>query len=199
MFLPMEELIRLIAEGKTPTRYLFAIVPPRDIAAQIVDLEKDLCLPGRRILPEHLHLTLLLSPDLPDRAPGLASRYIDALEGLALPACLVRLNQLSGRDGWAGLRCDAPLIDVIALRDIVAGRLRRRGLPTRSSHSFTPHVTLAHRSSFTGRQRLPELSWLASELALIESSIGQTRHCVLQSWTLGTAPRREQYQLALAG
>ena len=195
----MGNLIRLIAEGKTPTRYFFAILPPREVVAKIIDLEKRLWLPGRRILPEHLHLTLLLSPDFPDREPRLATRYIDALEGLPLSACLVRLNQLSGRDGWAGLRSDVPLLDVVALRDMIAGRLRQHGLPTRPSHSFTPHVTLAHRSSFAGRQNVPELSWLANELVLIESSIGQTRHRVLRRWTLGALPRREQYQLALAG
>lgn len=195
----MDDLRRLIAEGKTPTRYFFAILPPRDLVARIIKLEQDLWLPGRRILPEHLHLTLLLSPDFEDRENGLASRYIDAIDGLALPSCRVRLNQLAGRNGWAGLECDVPLVDVETLRDVIAGRLRRCGLPVRPKHRFTPHVTLAHRSNFVGRQRVPELDWLAHELVLIESSIGQTRHRLLQRWTLGALPRREQYQLALAG
>ena len=77
------------------------------------------------------------------------------------------------------------------LHDQLVIGCRASGVHRRKNSRFSPHVTLGYHPRATRNEVIAPIGWHASELMLIDSHVGQTRHEVLGCWPLAGDPPRQ--------
>jgi 2'-5' RNA ligase len=78
-----------------------------------------------------------------------------------------------------------------ALRQALVTAMAGAGLRKQIKTSFTPHMTLSYSGPDGDEQTVDPIGWTVSELVLIHSLIGQSKHVVLGRWPLrGQAANR---------
>ncbi len=181
-----------------------AVVPPERV---VEDLEEFLeprreAAPFRWTLPEHFHLTLAFSPDVPDRAyDDLLARLDRAARkrtpmqariagGGAFP------NAARARVLYAGVESDAEELRRAATGARAA--LAKAGAEVEGKR-FRPHVTLARMGRPVEATKWVRLlegyagpQWPVEELALVASHLGEgprrrPRYEVVETFSLGRA------------
>ena len=73
--------------------------------------------------------------------------------------------------------------------DTLVGFQQRLGLEMakvglKPDKAFVPHVTLLYDGQVVPAQAIAPISWTVDRFVLVQSKLGQTRHIVLNSWTL---------------
>ena len=65
----------------------------------------------------------------------------------------------------------------------VLGKAAREfGFPCGESAKFTPHVTLLYAEQGVADQSIEPVTWMVTELILVRSVLGQSRHFHLGRW-----------------
>lgn len=176
-------------------RIFLALLPPVEIAQQIVRRRRQLHpdLPGADA--ERLHVTLAMIACSAKPDDDLGKRVAPALPRLTLPQCDVRFDRIVVNEGFVTLRPSRALRDLAAMRRALCRALAAAGLPA-LTRSFNPHLTVSydHRGLVTRRSEdTPPVAWRADAIMLIESRNREPHRHLLR---VPLEPPR-QYQLAL--
>lgn len=174
-------------------RLFFALWPQaglrRRIVAATTRLEADHRTGGRRLRPEHFHLTLRFLASFAPVPESLVDAAIAAAGDVRVPAFELSLDRAGTFGGkrvrWLGPSCAPPGLG--ALWQALGLALDGRNVPceTGPESAWTPHVTILR-----GLRRalpasaIPPLSWTADGFVLIRSQSSDPGYEVLQHWWL---------------
>lgn len=165
-----------------PARALYFMVkPPIELAEHIWRLPRT----DKGRAPSLLHVTVLPLVDLalfpPEFVPLLRYLMRD-FEAEAFELAFDRIKEgkcvvLSGGDVRGVRRLQKKLVGLLEARDF-----------TFFERAPAPHLTLRYRKDGRGNEEVEPIRWLADELLLIESVVGQQRHEPLGRWQLRYQP-----------
>ena len=160
-------------------RLFFAILPDGDARRRIVDrmerLRRAHGLTGRALQPEHLHVTLFHVGDSTE-APtaGAVEAITDRAKAVIMPTFKVAFDRaMSFRNGALVLASDEGTIGLDILQQRLTDAFLRRPSPARA---YTPHVTMLRDPKIVPEEEIEPVSWTASEMVLVHSELGRTRH-----------------------
>lgn len=167
-------------------RYFLGIRPIPEVYATFQRLAEELGLPVRLDL---LHLTLCVIAQVKERDRFIAGRVRRALRDEPLHSFPVNLSRVkTGRQG-AFAHTFGRQDEIQDFYRFLVRLLLRQGIePMHRKSGLHPHVTLTREALEAELVRIA-LRWFPTELLLIESEVGLTRHNVLASWPL-LAPRQ---------
>ena len=144
---------------------------------------------GRRVRPEHLHVTLAFLGAVPvsTYAALLSAPPVPDVPSFKLHIALAGWWRASRVTWLAPSSVPAPLL---ALHEVLRSRGLAYGLPA-AREAFRPHVTVARATRRGPRVVACAVDWQVVDFALIEScSDGSgTRYEVRRRWPLGAPPR----------
>ena len=163
-------------------RFFFALLPPLRAASEIERLSSTLG-PGKRVLTEHLHVTLAITPDYREPPIGLAGRMMRIPGDLHLGPFALVLDRLSGSGGSLALSPSNKPDRLLLLQRQLERALVRSGL-RRPGWRFHPHLTLLYREGVPFARPVAPIGWQVDELALVHSHVGLTHHDILARWPL---------------
>lgn len=153
--------------------------PPPEVAAQVASLSRN----DQRRGPELLHVTLLSLFDLAV-APGdwltVAITALDAFEGSPFPLSFDRIEERRA----VTLRTRDPLPEARALQAGLLRFLLERRVPLMLGTTPIPHLTINYRGDGQGARKITPIGWTVTEILLVESVLGQTRHVEHGCWAL---------------
>jgi len=131
-----------------------------------------------------LHLTLCVIEEVAERDPFVLRRIEAAVGAVRLHSCPVNLNRVIAGSRGACARTWGRQDEIQDFYRELVRLLRACGIePLHRKSGLRPHVTLGHRPCMP--QVLPiALQWFPTELLLIESEVGLTKHNLLSSWSL---------------
>lgn len=173
-------------------RLFFAIFPPPAVAARIYALQQDLRIRhglwGRPVAMDRLHVTLCHVGDyagLPDQIVARAKQAAERVRTASFDVTFDRALSFTGRPRNRPfvLRSPQGAIGVEVIQRMLGGEMKAFGLG-RFVRAYTPHMTLLYDSVQVTEHAIEPVTWTASELRLVHSLLGQTRHITLGSWTL---------------
>jgi RNA 2',3'-cyclic 3'-phosphodiesterase len=178
-------------EDKPPNPIFFAIRPDEETAARIASLASTLRdrhgLRGRLIDPARLHISLHLVGH-EGRFPE--SRIEDARQAAATVAMppfkieLDRATSFSSRERPFVLKGGEGVQGVMALHQALGDAMKRAGLRKIGS-SITPHMTLLYGDRDVAEHAVEPVSWIVDRFFLVHSYYGESRHEMMDEWTLG--------------
>ena len=176
-------------------RLFYAIRPDERAAessiATALSLRERHGLRGRVYRTDRLHLTLCTfyeGKTLPAGLIELAKRAGDAIQ--ARPFVISLDTALS----FASKPVDRPLVlsgvrgtvELIGFRQtILRDAIREHFLGALLQDQFVPHMTVLYDDRLVRPESVEPISWTATELLLIHSHVGLTRHDVLARWQFG--------------
>jgi 2'-5' RNA ligase len=188
-------------EDAKPTDRLFlALLPPPEVALEIAGLagrlRADHGLRGRPLEAGRFHITLNhlgdyagLRPDIVRQASGAAQ----AVAAIAAPFNLAfnRAESFASRPGNRPLvlRGEDGLADLMAFQQTLGTELKKTSLGLWAKGAYTPHVTLLYDDQLVPATAVQAIGWTATELVLVHSLLGETRHIHLGRWPLSGAAR----------
>ncbi len=174
--------------------YLFARLPV-DVQGHVgASNDLDAARGGRTPVEERrLHITLaaLSAIDAPQE-------YLIQLIGWIMAtippfAFHVAFDELVVSARSALLKASDPVHGALACQAHIAAMLRDYGVDLPKQAMPVPHVTLGYGyPEPLGVRGIDAISWLADELVLVRSLVGQTRHVVLGRWQLPTRPEERR-------
>ena len=170
----------------------FALKPPPDAAQQARRLGwhlRDKCrLSGTPLMTRCFHVSLFSLGCYGELADEAIAAAREAAASMRLKRFLIAFDYvesfaskfkhplvLTGDDGVAGIRM---------LRHELLAALRKFGLVRARDPRFAPHMTLLYDLSKVRGHAVEEVGWTASELLLVRSRHGQSRHEPLGRWPL---------------
>ncbi len=147
-------------------RLFFALWPDELTRARLKQLQDSVI--GRRVSPDHLHLTLaFLGNQAQSLMPTLA-KLIDKLPGQSFTLALDRYGYFSKpRIAWAGpSETPTPLLE---LQQSLMQELNAAQVTVKAEGKFRPHVTLARDANSLDEPFAPMVTWKVSKIMLIQS------------------------------
>jgi len=165
-------------------RYFFGILPTPGEAKRLGAYRDDLrCGTGDIVADHRLHMTLGITDDHADHDPALAQRLIAIGSAIDAEPFPILFDRVSGSGASVALRPSRkpPLLG--GLQRQIGRHMAAAGLG-RSGWTFNPHVTLFYIEGQAFLRPCPPFHWMATELVLIHSLVGETRHLVLGRWPL---------------
>jgi 2'-5' RNA ligase len=169
-------------------RYFFAALPDPVSAARIHAWAERTLGPYGMQGAERLHVTLAITDDFAAPQSSLVEALIRAGERLAAAPFDLLLDRLSIGGRSIALRSGHIQPAMRELQARIARALAAEGTGMRQGWRFSPHVTLGYRESPSSTQPVANLGWTVSEVALIHSLVGVTRHEILGRWPLDPRP-----------
>ncbi|QCI95032.1 2'-5' RNA ligase family protein [Novosphingobium sp. EMRT-2] len=175
-------------------RFFFALLPPPDLAGDIVAFGRGLGLRRSAVQAERLHLTLAITDDFPFGADGdVTQRLLEAGARVAVAPFVVRLDRIVQGPRSVMLLPGKGRRDGKGVFAALAPAMAGLNVPLRAGWGYSPHMTLSydldHRfGSKPAGGPAPAFEWIATELALVRSLVGLHRHQVLARWPLVAAP-----------
>jgi RNA 2',3'-cyclic 3'-phosphodiesterase len=145
---------------------------------------------GKPVEAARLHVTLFHLGDYTELPPGLAAQAADALSQLAAEPFTVRFDRagsFSNRQssGAFVLTAGEGNEALYALHRQLAMHLRAMGLAQHTRDAFTPHMTMAYDKAAVAFEPIEPVAWPVTEVVLIHSLLGKTRHIRLAGKSLG--------------
>lgn len=118
---------------------------------------------------DKLHLTLAFLGRRPASELPQLLAILQQLQGQPMPLVFDRYGYFpKAQLSWAGLQQPSPAL--LALQAGLLARLADAQLaPASEAHGYTPHVTLARRTAPPPGDHFAPVTWLAGEVALVES------------------------------
>jgi 2'-5' RNA ligase len=174
-------------------RLFFALRPDPDTATRLHEFTLQLRvihdLQARALARERLHLTLCFLGDHGGLSPQQLAAADAAGRSLAQTPFELVVDQLVslGHNRGATPLVLCPELDSAPLRrlhDDLAARIAP-GLFQLDARPFRPHVTLLYAEKIIAAQPVAPISWMATEVLLIQSHIGRGHHEVLGRYPLG--------------
>ncbi|QNQ09171.1 2'-5' RNA ligase family protein [Sphingomonas alpina] len=165
----------------------FYALRPSIAAAQEIDRRSAIEARGaRRILIDHLHLTLAMTDDHSAFPRDIIDRMMMIGAAVAAEPVEILLEVMAGSNRSVALRPRRASSVLKGLQRRITDAMRAQGVPERDGgYRFSPHVTLFYRDGRPFNERIDPIGWVAGELVLIHSLVGRTRHEVLGRWPLG--------------
>jgi 2'-5' RNA ligase len=189
-------------------RYFLGLRPNPQMYPLFQRICEALGLPSRLDL---LHLTLCVIAETEERDHFVARRVRRALCDAKLHSFAVNLSRVRAGPHGAIAHTFGRQDEIQDFYSALARLLRACGIqPLHRKSGLHPHVTLGHRACEAELLRIA-IRWFPSELMLIESEVGRTKHNVLERWSLlpprqsllpfddGIAPRRDERAAVAAG
>jgi RNA 2',3'-cyclic 3'-phosphodiesterase len=173
-------------------RYFFCLRPCPSLARRIGAFRDSLGCGGASVADRRLHVTLGITNDYPEPVPTVAACMIAIGELIDAEPFSLCLDRLSGNDAVVALRPGRRPPQLGILQRQIERWLRRSGL-LRNGWRFNPHSALLYRTGEPFLRPAPSFKWAATELVLVHSLVGATRHIELGRWPLV----RRQLELAL--
>ncbi|TAK90173.1 MAG: RNA 2',3'-cyclic phosphodiesterase [Burkholderiaceae bacterium] len=125
-------------------------------------------LPGNRMSPDNLHLTLAFLGQQPQTLLPVLKKISAALPPLDAPLHIDYLGFFKRRRiVWAGLH--NPPAELFALQETLAQQLRQHHITFDDSPAFKPHITLARDSALPHETAITPIHWVAGRIVLVES------------------------------
>jgi RNA 2',3'-cyclic 3'-phosphodiesterase len=141
-----------------------------------------------------LHLTLCVVAEVAERDPYMLRRIQTALGGLQLHSFPVNLSRVIAGPQGARARTFGRQDEIQDFYLELVRLLRVWGLePLHRKSGLHPHVTLTHVPQPPALLKIA-IRWFPTELHLVESEVGLTRHNTLGRWPL-LPPRQPQLPL----
>jgi 2'-5' RNA ligase len=182
-------------EPKATDRLFLALFPPPEIALEIAGLagrlRADHGLRGRPLEAARFHITLNhlgdyagLPPDV-IRQAGAAARKT-AAGAAPFQVAFNRAESFAGkpRSRPLVLRGNDGLADLLAFQQTLGTALKLANLGQWAKGPYTPHVTLLYDDQLLPPTQVPAIGWTATEMVLVHSLLGETRHVHLERWPL---------------
>ncbi len=139
---------------------------------------------GQSLHLGRVHLTLCVVAECVRRDRGVLRRVRAALAGQPLHAFPVNLSRIVTGPHGATARPSGRQADIQDFYRRLAGLLRAREIePLYRRAGLHPHMTLGYDPCPAALVRVA-LQWFPTDLLLIESEVGLTRHTVLGRWPL---------------
>lgn len=153
-------------------RLFFALCP--DEATRQALSAWQSTIPGRKVPPENLHITLAFLGAQPASAvPGL-SRILEYVSSDTISLKLDRMGYFShNRISWAGMQ-EIPA-DLTQLYEKLVAALTEKSIPFDRRNRFQPHITLARHARRTETAEVKPIIWHANRLVLVESRFRQDK------------------------
>ncbi len=147
-------------------RLFYALWPDDATRTHLKRLQESVI--GRRVSPDHLHMTLaFLGNQAKSLLPSLA-RLLDKLPGQGFTLGIDRYGYFSKpRIAWAG-PSDTP-IPLLDLQQSLMKALGDIGVQCNPDEKFKPHVTLARDANSLNEPFAPGIPWRVSKIMLIQS------------------------------
>jgi 2'-5' RNA ligase len=170
-------------------RLFFAIRPPPGARREIGRVRDR---SGRigSVSDDRLHVTFFMLGDFAAPPFRLVARLAALLPGIAVPACRIVFDTLVVDKRAARLVSSEPLRGARHAQRRLAESLARGGIGRVRRWRFSPHMTLHHDPRAGAEPWIEAISWLACELVLIESIVGQHRHFERGRWPLRSIAAR---------
>lgn len=172
-------------------RYFLGFLPDAALAQRILALGDALGLADDAII-DHLHLTLCTIAELDTRDETLADRLDPIITAARLESCRIRLGRARSGNRGAVIRSIGSQNEISLLYQKLPPLLRRLDLAAlhRKNGLSTPHITLSYKGGPAQILVVP-FEWIPTELCLVESWVGCTRHEILRRWPLLPPPQGE--------
>jgi len=168
--------------------WFFALRPAIEDARRIRAFAEELLsshgIPGKRIGPERLHITLeLVGHDVDDAVVDAACRAADAVSFHVMEARFEVAMTFKGPGGPLVLLGADGLDEVRHLRTALGCTMADRGfVPPRA---YEPHMTLCYDEKHRlARTQIEPIGFRVEDFALVKSHVGLSRHEVLRTWRL---------------
>lgn len=176
-----------------------AFVPDEAAVQRILDCRERIAAShgplGKPVSPERLHITLVWISDYEGDLPPRVVRETGeacvaaAVQFEAFPIRLDHVGFYQGKPGalplvMKGSESDSP--QLIEFRKSLVKQLALRGVSFKGSKDFDPHLTLSRGSLQIG-EAVDPVSWVAGEVVLLRSLVGQGKYVTLGKWRLGDA------------
>lgn len=153
--------------------------PPSAVAAQIASLPRN----DPRRCPELLHVTLLELFDLASAPSDWLTAVISALDAFDGTSFHLSFDRIEERRAVT-LRTREPLAEARAFQAGLLRFLLERRVPLMLGTTPVPHLTINYRGDGQGARKIAPIGWTVTEILLIESVVGQTRHVEHGRWSL---------------
>jgi 2'-5' RNA ligase len=171
--------------GPTMPRMIFArrplylmAKPPAEIVARIHSLPRN----DQRRAADLLHITFAAFMDLAEAPAGFLELVIRGIDDFDANAFPVRFDRIECRKATT-LRSSAPLAAAWEFQRQLAEYFQQHGF---KEFNLPPelHVTINYRGDGLGAEAIDPIEWIAAEILLVESVVGQARHIVHGRWPL---------------
>jgi 2'-5' RNA ligase len=144
---------------------------------------------GRLIPVERLHVTLHWLRDhaaLPQELVAQAMAAGGGVEMAPFDVVFDRVESLgdANHGGPLVLAGTQGLLGLRKLHRALAGAMKDAGLGEYVRTSFRPHVTLLYAEQYVAPQAVEPIRWTVTELVLVHSVVGASRHIALGQWPL---------------
>jgi 2'-5' RNA ligase len=176
-------------------RLLFLVYPDPATAARIAALAARLRtehgLRGRPLAPERLHITLQHLGDYPGVPGDVVRQAQEAAQASATAHFDVTFDRVGSFAGRARnlpfvLRGGDNLDGLKSFNRLLASSMERSGgrIAKWAKGAFTPHVTMLYDGASVAEQPVEPITWTVGEFVLVHSLLGQTKHIILDRWSL---------------
>lgn len=172
-------LARTTARREKTDRLFFAVRPDPATAGEIAERTRlwraEHGLTGRPLKPEHFHVTLFHVVDAVGTPPAeLVEALAERAAAVAMPAFRAEFDRvLSFRNGAFVLGGDDSVIGLEILQQRLSDALDPSPRPARR---FVPHLTLLRDARRIDEKPIEAIGWMAREVVLVHSLLGQTSH-----------------------
>ena len=189
----MKRFTFVSTKAKPLDRLFYAVFPPADAAAQIAAtaqrLRAERKLKGRPLHNDRFHITINHVDDYADLPPDIVAKALaagDAVKAAPFDVTFDRAASFSGRQANRPfvLRGGQALADLKAFQLTLAHAMKANGLGKLVDKMFVPHVTMLYDGRLVTPQDVPPITWTVTELVLVHSQLGQTKHIALKKWAL---------------
>ncbi len=147
-------------------RLFYALWPDYVTRAHLQRLQESVI--GRKVAPEHLHLTLAF---LGNQATSSLPKLTALLDKLPAQSFMLDLDCYGyfsqPRIAWVG-PTDSPTL-LLDLRQSLMRELNAAHVPLKPEEPFKPHVTLAREANSLNEPFAPGIPWRVAKLLLIQS------------------------------
>lgn len=191
-------------EPRQKSSLFVAFVPDEPAIRRIVECRERIAAHhgflGKPMAPELLHVTLVWVSDCEGELPPRVVR--DSSEACAAVAAefdafAIHLSEVGFYKTKPG---SYPLVMkggkesnpvLMEFQRALKKQLALRGISCKGSKEFDPHLTL-NRGSLEIEKPIDPVSWVAGEVVLLQSLLGQSRYVVLGKWGLGLVGEGEE-------
>jgi 2'-5' RNA ligase len=184
---------RFISQSRGPfggmtDRLFFAVLPDAEARERIIERRERLRaahgLTGRLLRPELLHVTLFKVGDsMQAPTDGVVEALTERASTVVMPKFKVAFDRAKSFSGGAyALASDEGTIGLDVLHQRLTDAFLRK---PRLDQAYTPHVTMLRDPHVVPEEDIEPISWTASEMVLVHSKLGRTRHNHLARIPLG--------------
>lgn len=179
------------SEQKKPmNRVMLCLKPPQDVvdttADQRMSLWRAAGSPSYPLRDGQLHVSVCGLGDhheFPGRLCRRVTALLDAISFANFPVRFDRFARFGGRA--AVLRGSIPNTQASSLSHEIGTLMQKRLFPPfRYRRTVDPHMTIFYGGNRFLEKAVDRVEWMADELVLVHSLIGQARHRIIATWPL---------------